>query len=172
MASHTYASIHRALQKDELRIDTVGAFWTQARLAPLQIAGAPVISVPVTLHLMGDGVQTTIYASMIAGPGVAALRRHKPAPAVAWSIKGGTKRQGTGVLKFSIPSFGLFWQGTLEDREALALGQNFAEILLEEFPDPVEDLERQFGCDIASLAKRLAAAAHAEAGTTLPENPK
>lgn len=150
------------------QVESVGVFWTEARLNRERPPERPMVVVPTTLHLEGE-VSTIVYAQLAVEPDYAEASRQQRWLAF-WGIAKNRRRRGSRILKFSLPDLHLFWQGSRDDREALLLAGYFADILAQEYPHPQAELVRHFKMDYDHLVDHLRRVEDAMS-TTQPESP-
>lgn len=167
MVTLSFPEVWALLEGREAAISEVGIFWGQVTRVSLPEIADPVLSLPATLHLEG-ALDNIVYAQLLVGPGLQQAWRHKQL-VLAWSrVRPRVKRTRTAVSNFAIPDLALHWHGQRELLAAQRLGMEFADVLTEEFPDPVTEVLRFFNTDLTTLVGQLAEVDYQQAGTTLP----
>ncbi|MGH8400879.1 MAG: hypothetical protein ACRESU_07240, partial [Gammaproteobacteria bacterium] len=145
-------------------VESVGAFWQQARRARVPGARQAVVAVPVTFHLVGE-IRSIAYAQLLTGPGLREAYEHDPQATLVWHLRS-DKLAPLAFAEFALPVLGLFWTG-LSDTAAQALGVRLLETLTREIPHPEWELEQQFGVSLERVFTHLAETEYLEAGATL-----
>lgn len=153
MRNHTFDDLHELVSGGQVTVVEVGAFWRQARLVHRPSPDHDLISVPVTLHLVGS-IGAVVYAEMPVETGLQA-RDVNSAARSSWLKNPFQERPKAALLRFSVPELKLAWHGEESDVHALALAKLFGIILLQEFPDAREQLSRSFNMDLPTLIQHL-----------------
>lgn len=163
------AALLGMLDSERVDVESVGAFWLQARRARVPGARQPVVAVPVTFHLVGE-LRSVAYAQLLAGPGLQEAHVHVPQATLVWYQRN-SALSPLAFAEFALPVLGLFWAGT-PDTAAQALGERLLEILIREIPHPEWELEQQYGVPLERVFMRLAETEYLEAGATLRSTQK
>lgn len=169
MAQAEFSTLLAMLEDGRVDVESVGAFWQQARRARVPGARQPVVAVPVTFHLVG-AVRSVAYAQLLTGPGLREAYNQDPRATLVWHRRGG-QLPPLAFAEFALPVMGLFWTGAA-DAVALTLGERLLEILAREYPHPEWELEQQFGASLERVFARLAETEYLEAGATLRSTQK
>lgn len=164
MQASDSAAILGMLEAGRIEVESVGAFWQQARRVHVPGGRQPVVAVPVTFHLVGE-IRSVAYAQLMLGPGLSEARAASPPPYLVWYSRP-DRVPPLAFAEFAVPTAGLFWTGT-DDPAALALGSRLLEMVVRDFPSPEWELEQQFSMPLERVFKYLAETEYREAGTTL-----
>lgn len=164
MKQADFTSLLTMLEDGRMDVESVGAFWQQARRTRLSGAREPVVVVPSTFHLVGE-IRSVAYAQLLIGPGLQEAYDQQPRAALVWYARA-EKLPPLALVEFALPVLGLFWSGARDDT-AQALGSRLLEILVRELPHPEWELEQQFGMNLERVFARLAQSEYLEAGATL-----
>jgi len=164
MQANDYSAVLGMLEDGRIEVESVGAFWQQARRIRVPGAGQPVVAVPVTFHLVGE-IRSVAYAQLLVGPGLNEARTPDSPSSLVWFSRP-NKLAPLAFSEFTLPMAGLFWTGE-DDPAALKLGSRLLEMVLQDFPNPEWELEQHFSMPLDRIFKYLAETEYREAGATL-----